>query len=51
MKKIIILIPIFNDWQSLEKLINEINEVIGKIKNIEINCFVINDASTSKISK
>ena len=51
MKKIIILIPIFNDWQSLEKLITEINQIIGDIKNIEINCFVINDASTSRISK
>jgi hypothetical protein len=28
MKKIIILIPVFNDWESLKKLINEINENI-----------------------
>jgi hypothetical protein len=28
MRKIIILIPVFNDWESLIKLINEINENI-----------------------
>ena len=28
MKKIIILIPVFNDWESLKKLIEEINEIL-----------------------
>ena len=28
MKKIIILIPVYNDWESLKKLIEEINENI-----------------------
>ena len=46
MKKIIILIPVFNDWESLEKLILEINENIKEFKKIEIECLVINDAST-----
>ena len=32
MKKIIILIPVFNDWESLEKLIVEINENIKELK-------------------
>ena len=35
MKKIIILIPVFNDWESLAKLINEINENIKDYKNIQ----------------
>ena len=30
MKKILILIPVFNDWESLYKLINEINEIIKR---------------------
>ena len=34
MKKIIILIPVFNDWESLAKLINEINENIKDYKDI-----------------
>ena len=34
MKKIIILIPVFNDWDSLDKLLGEIDETIKNIKNI-----------------
>ncbi len=45
MKKIIIIIPIFNDWESLKKLLLEINIVIAEIKNISFECFVINDSS------
>ena len=48
MKKIIILIPVFNDWESLKKLIYEINENIKEYKNIDFECFVINDSSTIK---
>ena len=47
MKKIIILIPVFNDWDSLIKLLNEINENIKNFKNIIFECIVVNDASTS----
>jgi len=46
MKKIIILIPVFNDWESLKKLLTEIEETVRNIKNILIECLVINDAST-----
>ena len=46
MKKIIILIPVFNDWESLKKLLNEIEENVKNIKNILIECLVVNDAST-----
>ncbi len=48
MKKLIILIPVFNDWESLEKLIIEINENIKEFQNIHIECLVVNDASTIK---
>jgi hypothetical protein len=47
-KQITILIPVFNDWSSLTKLINEINEHINNYKNINFNCLVVNDASTIK---
>ena len=46
MKKIIILIPVFNDWESLNKLLTEIENTIKNFKNIEFNIIVINDAST-----
>ena len=44
MKKIIILIPVFNDWESVEKLIIDINKIINEIKNFSFQCFIINDA-------
>ena len=51
MKKIIILIPVFNDWESLKKLIEEINENIKSFQNIHFECLIINDASEIKEHK
>ena len=49
MKKIIILIPVFNDWKSLKKLIYEINETIKDFNEINFECLIINDASTIQL--
>ena len=46
MKKIIILIPVFNDWDSLIKLLDEINDNIKDYQRIVFECIIINDAST-----
>ena len=46
MKKIIILIPVFNDWDSLQKLILEINKNIHQINDFEFDCLIVNDGST-----
>ena len=48
MKKIIILMPVYNDWESISKVLSEINEIAKEIKNFEFNCIVINDCSTVK---
>ena len=48
MKKYIILIPIYNDRESLTKLIGDINSEIEGI-NSEISIIVINDASSQQI--
>ena len=48
MKKIIILIPVYNDWQSLIKLMKELNTVIKKIDYVNFHCVIINDASSIK---
>ena len=48
MKKIKILIPIYNDWESLIKLLDEINKAIGDIQSVEFDCMIVNDASTTK---
>ena len=51
MKKIIILIPIYNDWESLSKLLNDINQEIENINNFEFNCIIVNDNSTIEKSR
>jgi len=48
MKKFTILIPIYNDWESLEKLLIKINENIKNIEGTKFNCVVIDDCSTIK---
>ncbi len=48
MKKIIILIPVYNDWESLNKLLIEINESIKSFSEINFECLIVNDASTIK---
>ena len=45
MKKFTILIPVYNDWQSLEKLLNNINDNIKNISNTKFSCVIINDSS------
>ena len=49
MKKTKILIPVYNDWESLIKLLDEINKVITDIKNTEFDCMIVNDASSIKL--
>ena len=48
MKKVIILIPVYNDWESLNKLLSEINENIKSFSDINFECLVVNDASTTQ---
>ena len=49
MKKFIILIPLFNDWKSVSKLLNEINaQVINW--NADVSVIIVNDASTESRS-
>jgi len=48
MKRFTILIPVYNDWKSLEKLLVNINENIKNIKTCKFNCTIVNDCSTIK---
>ena len=48
MKKIIILIPVYNDWDSLKKILSEINENIKFYNDFDFECLIINDASTTQ---
>ena len=49
MKKIIILIPVYNDWESLDKLLIEINKNIDFFNDINFECLIVNDASTTQL--
>ena len=51
MKKIIILMPVYNDWESLNKLLFEINQVVQNLSGYNFQCVVINDCSTVERSK
>ena len=44
MKKVKILVPIYNDWQSVSKLIDEINK-LNIDPEYEISIIIVNDAS------
>ena len=46
MKKIIILLPVYNDWESLIKVLNEISINIQNIKDFSFSCIIINDCSS-----
>jgi len=48
MKKFTILIPVYNDWESLNKLLSNINDKIKSFLNTEFKCVIINDSSTIK---
>ena len=45
MKKVIFLMPVYNDWESLLKLLREINSIIEGINGYEFKCIIINDSS------
>ena len=49
MKKFIILIPLFNDWKSVSRLLDEIDLKVNTWK-AEVSVFIVNDASTEKRS-
>ena len=45
MKKIIILIPVFNDWQSVFKLLENISTEVSSLED-EFSIIIVNDASS-----
>jgi glycosyltransferase involved in cell wall biosynthesis len=45
--KIIVLVPIYNDWQSASKLIEEINSIVSGL-DIQFSVIIVNDASTEQ---
>ena len=50
MNKIKILIPIYNDWQSVFKLLENINTEVASLEE-EFSIIIVNDASLENRSK
>ena len=50
MKRFIILIPLFNDWRSVTRLLNEIDLEV-KNWDADVSILIVNDASTEKRSE
>ena len=48
MKNIVIITPVYNDWKSFTKLINEIDKSISNFKNISFKLIAVNDGSKEK---
>ena len=49
MKKYIILIPMYNDWKSVSKLLDQIDLQVNSWR-VDISVIIVNDASTEKKS-
>ena len=48
MRRIKILIPVYNDWRSVFKLLENINSEVSTI-NSEFSVIIVNDAPTESI--
>ena len=48
--KINILIPVYNDWKSVAKLMQNINSEISNL-NVEFSIIIVNDGSTDIVPK
>ena len=48
MKNIIIITPVYNDWESFSKLIKEIDKVVSSFKEISFKLIAVNDGSEEK---
>ena len=50
MKKFIILIPVYNDWKSVFKLLENIDLQIAEW-DVEVSVLIVNDASTKETNQ
>ena len=49
MKNIVIITPVYNDWESFSKLIKEIDKTISSFKDISFKLIAVNDGSKEKL--
>jgi glycosyltransferase involved in cell wall biosynthesis len=46
LKTITILMPVYNDWDSFTRLVNDIDQCAGELKNTTIHIIAVDDGST-----
>ena len=49
MKKIIIILPLYNDWKSAKKLLEKIDRFFSKDR-LNLNIIIVNDNSSQKLN-
>ena len=49
MKNIVIITPVYNDWESFTKLIKEIDKSVSSFKNISFKLIAVNDGSQDEL--
>jgi len=49
-KNIVIITPVYNDWESFKKLVNEINKAASNFNEIIFKLIAVNDGSNEKVS-
>ena len=47
--KHIILVPVYNDWKSLNKLLTQLNKVFKNYNNLKNEVLIVNDNSTDRV--
>ncbi len=47
--KVSLLVPVFNDWESSNRLFSEIKNTFASRKDIELRFFIVDDGSTDQI--
>ena len=46
--KHLVLIPVYNDWKSLEKLISKLDFYLSRVKKISHEILIVNDNSSTE---
>jgi polyisoprenyl-phosphate glycosyltransferase len=49
LRTITILMPVYNDWDSFARLVNDIDQCAGEFKNVSINIIAVDDGSTQQL--
>jgi len=49
LKRIIVLTPVYNDWDSFIQLVNDVDQCAGRLENVSTDVIAIDDGSTQSL--